>query len=63
VSDIAYDTVYNGPVPAEQVRGMGVVGPPVEQPEDQGSSREASVQRESTEYSDEAVGRNVDVEV
>jgi hypothetical protein len=62
MGDVAYDAVYYAPVPAEQVLGMGVVGPPVDQPEDQDSSREASVQRESAEYSDEAVGRNVDVE-
>jgi hypothetical protein len=62
MSDIAYDAVYYSPVPAEQVQGMGVVGPPVEQPEEQDSSSESSVQRESTDYSDEAVGRNVDVE-
>jgi hypothetical protein len=62
MGDVAYETVYYAPVPAEQVLGMGVVGPPVDQTEEQAPSSEASVQRESTEYSDEAVGRNVDVE-
>ena len=62
MGDIAYDTVYNTPVPVEQVRGMGVVGPPVDQPENQPPPGEGTVRRESNEYSDEAVGRNVDVE-
>jgi hypothetical protein len=62
MGDIGYDTYYYAPVPAEQVRGLSVAGPPAEPPEDRNADRGEAVQRESAEYSDESVGRNVDVE-
>ena len=64
MGDVEYATVYYAPVPAEQVRGIGVAGPPTVQPEEevQDVTQQEAVQRESAEYSDEAVGRNIDIE-
>jgi hypothetical protein len=62
MSDIP-DPLMQPPVPMEQVRGQGVVGPPVEQPErNPENASSQTVQRETEEFSDQSVGRNVDVE-
>jgi hypothetical protein len=58
------DGASTAPIPAENIVGMGVAGPPAEQPEEEveETTQEGTVQRESVEYSEEGVGRNVDVE-
>jgi hypothetical protein len=64
MGDIA-ETSAGAPVPVENVRGMGVAGPPVEQLEnevEEDAAQADAVQRESTDLSEEAVGRNIDVE-
>jgi hypothetical protein len=62
MGNIGYDFYYYAPVPAEQVRGLSVAGPPAEPSEDVNADSGEAVRRESVEYSDESVGRNVDVE-
>jgi len=64
MGDVVYTTVYYAPVPDEQFIGLGVAGPPAVQPEEevQEVSPDGAVQKESAEYSDEAVGRNIDIE-
>jgi hypothetical protein len=53
-------------MPVENISGIGVAGPPSEPPEEEvaeGATEEpAAVQRENAEYSEEHVGRNVDIE-
>lgn len=57
------DPLMQPPVPVEQVYGLGVAGPPAEQPERSPENPQPeAVQRENGEFSDQAVGRNVDVE-
>lgn len=57
------DPLMQSPVPVEQVHGLGVAGPPAEQPErNPENPQPEAVQRENGEFSDQAVGRNVDVE-
>jgi hypothetical protein len=57
------DPLMQPPVPVEQVRGLGVAGPPAEQPERNAERQPPeTVQRENEEFSDQSVGRNVDVE-
>ena len=58
------DAAGQAPIPLENIQGIGVAGPPAEQ--DQAAEMPAedasSIQRETPEYSEEAVGRNIDVE-
>jgi len=61
MSDIP-DTSVVVPVTNENVYGIGVAGPPVELPEE-AVQEEAVIQRENSEYSDEDIGRNIDIEV
>ncbi len=64
------DSSYTWPVPLENVTGIGVAGPPaneVEKPEqkeqvENTSQTEKVVQTENSEFSEEEVGNNIDVE-
>jgi hypothetical protein len=54
------DTSGVMPIPEENVYGIGVAGPPAERPAE--PPAEEVIQKENAEYSDRAVGRNIDVE-
>lgn len=60
------DASVASPIPVENISGIGVAGPPSEPPEEEVTEavpdETAAVQRESAEYSEEHVGRNVDIE-
>ena len=68
------DASVQAPIPAENISGIGVAGPPAEPPEEEvaeaapeevaeAAPEEASaIQRETAEYSEEYLGRNVDIE-
>ena len=64
MGDIA-ETASGAPIQVENVRGMGVAGPPVEQPEnevEEDVEQAEAVQRESADFSEESVGQNIDIE-
>jgi len=60
------DASLQSQMPVENISGIGVAGPSAEPPGEEATevaaSEEAAVQKESAEYSEEHVGRNVDVE-
>ena len=60
------DASSPSPIPPENISGIGVAGPPTEPPEEEvreaAPDETAAVQREGAEYSEEHVGRNVDIE-
>jgi len=60
------DASVQAPIPAENISGIGVAGPPVEPPEEEvpeaAPEETSAVQRETVEYSEEHLGRNVDIE-
>ena len=60
------DASVQAPIPAENISGIGVAGPPAEPPEEEvaeAAPEEASaIERETAEYSEEYLGRNVDIE-
>ncbi len=60
------DASLQSQMPVENISGIGVAGPSAEPPEEEAAEvaadETAAVQRESAEYSEEHVGRNVDVE-
>ncbi len=76
------DASVQAPIPAENISGIGVAGPPAEPPEEEvteaapeevteaapeevaeaAPEEASSIQRETAEYSEEYLGRNVDIE-
>ena len=60
------DASLQSQMPVENISGIGVAGPSAEPPEEDVAEVSAAesevVQRENAEYSEEHVGRNVDVE-
>ena len=60
------DASLQSQMPVENISGIGVAGPPADPPDEEAAEiatdETAAVQRESEEYSEEHVGRNVDVE-
>jgi hypothetical protein len=61
------DASVHVPIPAEDIIGLGVAGPSAEPPEEEVTeivTEETTViQQETTGYSEEHLGRNVDIEV
>ncbi len=58
------DSSYTWPLPPENVTGIGVAGPPADEdrvPEEE-MRTENNVQTENSEFSEEGVGKNIDVE-
>jgi len=60
------DALLQSQMPVENISGIGVAGPSAEPPEDETAEaaveETGAVQRESTEYSEEYLGRNIDIE-
>ena len=60
------DASLQSQMPVENISGIGVAGPSAEPPEEETAEaaleETAAVQRESTEYSEEYLGRNIDIE-
>jgi len=56
------DASLQSQMPVENISGIGVAGPSAEPAEDVALDETTAVQRENAEYSEEYVGRNVDVE-
>jgi hypothetical protein len=61
------DASVQAQIPAENISGIGVAGPPSEPPEEEVSEAApedaSTIQRETAGYSEEHLGRNVDIEV
>ncbi len=59
------DASVQAPIPAENIYGIGVAGPPPELPEEEvteaAEEEAAPVPRENAEYSEETLGQNIDV--
>jgi hypothetical protein len=60
------DASLQSQMPVENISGIGVAGPSAEPSEEETAEvaveETAAVQRESAEYSEEHLGRNIDVE-
>jgi hypothetical protein len=65
MGDVPYGLVQ-APIPAENIYGIGVAGPPPDLPEEEeteaAEEETTPVQRENAEYSEETIGQNIDVE-
>jgi hypothetical protein len=59
------DASVQAPIPAENISGIGVAGPPAEPPEEELTEvvpeETSGIEGETTEYSEEHLGRNVDI--
>jgi hypothetical protein len=59
------DASVQAPIPAENIHGIGVAGPPSELPEEEvtetAEEEVTPVRRENAEYSEEHLGQNIDV--